>query len=95
MDEIEIRELHADDWSSSHMWERHQITLKEAIEVCHGPFVALAAKKGRILLVGPTLSGNLLAVIVAPEGEGIYYIVTARPAYKTERRYYREQKAKE
>jgi uncharacterized DUF497 family protein len=95
MDDIEIRELHTDEWSRTHMWERHQIALKEAMEVCHSSFVALAGKKGRILLVGPTLSGNLLTVVVAPEGDGIYYIVTARPAYKTERRYYREQKAQE
>lgn len=77
------------------MWERHAISIEEAEEVCQGDFVALAGYQDRLLLVGPTASGNLLTVVVAPEGDGIFYIVTARPASKKERRYYREQKGQE
>lgn len=77
------------------MWERHHISIEEAEEVCQSTFVALTGYNNRLLLVGPTVRGNLLTVVVAPEKEGIFYIVTARPASKKERHYYREQKAQE
>ena len=51
--------------------------------------------EGRIRVVGPTRAGRLLTVIFAPTGEGIHYVVTARPASRMERRRYGEVKGGE
>lgn len=48
--------------------------------------------QGRLLVIGPNAAGNLLTAVLAPEGEDVYYVVTARPAAKKERRLYRELK---
>jgi uncharacterized DUF497 family protein len=50
----------------------------------------LSAHSGRIMLVGPNNDGNLVSVVLAPLDEvDAYYVVTARPAGRTERRAFR------
>jgi uncharacterized DUF497 family protein len=89
---IVIRRLVWDEWNVAHI-ARHRVTPDEAEEVCHGNFVLLQGQKGRLIIIGPTQRGRLLAVVLNPEGdEGIYYPVTARPAATKERRLYRQQK---
>lgn len=90
---LTIRRLLWDSWNVAHI-ARHQVTPEEVEEACHAdaPYTD-EGKKGRIRLVGPTLSGRLLAVILDPEEEeGVYYPVTARPASRKERRLYQQQK---
>ena len=43
---------------------------------------------GRYVLIGPTNSGRMLAIILEPEGAGVFFRVTARPASRKERRRY-------
>ena len=72
---------------------RHDVQRHEVEEVCHGSPVDLKSYKERIVLIGPTQAGRMLAVVLQSQAErGMYYPVTARPASRRERRYYQEQK---
>ncbi len=93
---IEINRLLWDDWNITHT-ARHGVLPEEVEETCQGDFVFFESCKNRFLLVGPTRTGRMLAVILdpEPEGKGVYYPVTARPASRKERRYYQEEKGGE
>ena len=88
---LRIRHLNWDPGNIAHI-ARHQVTVDEVEEVCHGDPVSLQSYLGRIVVVGPTLAGRMLAVVLDPEGGDVYYPVTARPASRKERRYYQHQK---
>lgn len=89
---VHIRRLIWDESNVPHI-ARHKVIPKEVEEVCHGSFILLQGKKGRLVLIGLTKKGRMLAVVLDPEEEkGIYYPVTARPAAKKERRLYQRKK---
>ena len=46
-----------------------------------------------MLVIGPTSAGRMLTVVIDPEGDGVYYPVTARPASRRERAVYAREKA--
>jgi uncharacterized protein len=89
-----IRQLIWDTWNVPHI-ARHEVTPEEVEQVCHGEPVFSEMYKGRLRMVGPTRAGRMLTAILAPEGEAIYYPVTARPASRKERRRYQEQRGDE
>ncbi len=91
---IEIRRLIWDDWNISHI-ARHAITPDDVEEVCQGNYLVRQTYQGRFMVIGPNAAGNLLSVVLALEGEGTYYVVTARPSAKKERSIYRETKGNE
>lgn len=67
---------------------RHHVSVEEAQEVIEGdPFVT-NTRLGRYRLIGPTVAGRYLTIIIAPRGRGLYGLVTARDADHTERRNY-------
>ena len=87
-----VRRLIWDSWNVAHI-ARHQVTPDEVEEVCHGDPMTSATYKGRTRVVGPTRSGRILTVLLAPAGEqGTYYPVTARPADRKEQRNYEQHK---
>ena len=88
---LSIRLLVWDDWNITHI-ARHQVSREEVEQACHGDHIFLESYRGRLILIGPTAAGRILAVILAPEGDDVYYVVTARSADRKERRIYREQK---
>ncbi len=88
---IIITRLIWDDWNVNHI-ALHGVTQIDVEEVCRGNFLTRQTYHGRLMVIGPNASGNLLSVILAPEGNGQYYVVTARPAAKKERRIYRQTK---
>ena len=88
---LHIRRLSWDPGNIAHI-AAHHVTVDEAEEVCHGDPIPLQSYVGRIILIGPTLAGRMLAVVLDPEGEDVYYPVTARAASRKERRYYHQQK---
>ena len=88
---LHIRRLVWDPGNIAHI-ARHDVTVDEVEEVGHGDPVALRSYLTRIVLIGPTQAGRMLAVVLEPEGEDVYYPVTARPASRKERRYYQGQK---
>ncbi|MBI2888172.1 MAG: hypothetical protein HYY02_13340 [Chloroflexi bacterium] len=58
--------------------------------MCGGSPMTSETNKERVRVVGPTLAGRMLTVILAPQGQDVYYPVTARPASRKERRRYQE-----
>ena len=91
---LHIRSLRWDDWNIAHV-ARDQVTPTEAEEICHGEFLLLQGKKRRIILLGPTADERMLALVLEHEGDGNYYPITARPASRKERSWYRETLDKE
>lgn len=93
---VSVRRLIWDDWNVLHI-ARHQVLPEEAREVCEGDPIFRGSYAGRILAIGPTRAGRMLTVALdpEPEGEGVFYPVTARPASRKERRRYREAKGGE
>ncbi len=69
---------------------RHHVTQREVEEVLHGTTVVRDTYAGRLVAVGLTADGRMLAAILEPEPNGTYYVVTARPASRKERQRYRE-----
>ena len=65
---IVIRRLIWDSWNITHI-ARHDITPDEVEDVCHGEYMASQSYKGRIRVVGPTSTGRMLAIILAPGKE--------------------------
>lgn len=91
---IEIIRLIWDDWNVAHI-ARHTVLPIEVEEVCHDDPTEERGYNHRILLVGPTRAGRILALVLAPkEEQGVYYPVTARDASRKERRAYTEWKEK-
>ena len=87
-----VRRLIWDSWNIAHI-ARHDVIPEEVEEVCHGQPVTSQTYKGRLRVAGPTRSGRMLTVILAPtEQLGVYYPLTARPADRKERRSYEQQR---
>ena len=84
-----IERLIWDPWNVGHI-ARHDVTIREVEETCAGTFTSRHSYAGRILIIGSTNDSRILAVVVEPEGDGAYYVVTARPASRRERRRYQE-----
>ena len=92
---IFIRRLIWESWNVAHI-ARHEVVPDEVEEVCHGPFITRQTYDDRHLLIGPTLSGRMLVVILGPTAEAeVYYPVTARPASMKERRIYKNEHRRE
>ena len=86
-----IKKLIWDDFNVAHI-AIHDVTVQEVEEVCQGDFIARQTYNDRLLITGPDSTGNLLSIVLGPEGDDEYYVVTARPAAKKERRVYRKTK---
>src|SRR5262245_53142328 len=91
---VEIHRLIWDPWNVGHI-ARHQVTLREVEEVCHPKPLVQQGNIGRIALVGPTVAGRMLAVILDPQGDGAFYVVTAHPASRKDRALYSREKGDE
>lgn len=92
---IEVKRLIWEGWNVNHI-QRHEVTPEEVEEVCSGDCLVLDGHHGRLLLVGKTNGGRILAVVLDPEPEvGVYYPVTARPASRRDRRLYHAAKGGE
>lgn len=87
----EIERLDWDDWNSEHI-TKHDVTREEVMEMVKGHTVARDTYKDRYLVLGPTRNGRMLAAVIGPvPGQpGAFYSFSARPASRTERRYYRD-----
>ena len=81
---FEIKDLLWDDWNRTHI-ARHQVTQEEVEQVSQGDYIFWQSYGGRIMLVGETSAGRLIAMVLGDKGDGLYYPVTARPASRKER----------
>jgi uncharacterized DUF497 family protein len=84
----EIEQLVWDVWNTDHI-ANHGLTRNDVEEAITGDIVTQATYKNRFLVLGPS-RGRLLAVVIGPvPGQlGAYYTFSARPASRSERRYY-------
>jgi uncharacterized DUF497 family protein len=64
----------------------NEVSPAEVEEACTNEHVVREAKLGRMMLIGSTNGGRVLAVILAEEENDAYYTITARPADRKERR---------
>lgn len=78
-----VKRLVWDDWNKNHLY-RHEISIEEVEEVCHRKHHIKESYRKRILLVGKTSKGRVLAIVLSPEdrnlhryGKGMYYVITA------------------
>jgi uncharacterized DUF497 family protein len=85
----EIAWLFWDDWNREHI-AKHRVTPSEVEEAVFGETVVRGSRKRRFLVLGPTQAGRMLAVVVGPvPGQpGAFYTFSARPASRSERRFY-------
>ena len=88
---ITVRRLVWDPWNVGHI-ARHQVSPEEVEEVCQGNPLVLTGYMARLIVIGPTREGRMVAAILAPEETGVYYPVTARPASRKERALYHREK---
>lgn len=92
---VVIDKIEWDDWSIEHI-ARHKVTPEDVEAACYGePIEFRQSYKSRIVVLGPALSGRIIAVVIGPVPDapaGIYYVFTARPADKAEDRFYRRWK---
>lgn len=86
---LNIRRLIWDDWNVAHI-ARHEVIPEEVEEVCQGAHVTSETYSARIRVVGPSTTGRMLTVILAPRDQDTYYPVTARPASRKERQRYHQ-----
>lgn len=87
---IEVRKLVWDEINTAHI-KRHDVTKDEVEQVCEGSFAVRETYGGRLMVIGATTSARLLAVVLHPKAEGMYYVVTARTADRKERRIYQAE----
>ncbi|MBI4318737.1 MAG: BrnT family toxin [Chloroflexi bacterium] len=73
---------------------RHHVTAKE-VEVIRGNVSVTRSREGRYRVIGQMAAGRYLTVIIAPRGQGVYGLVTARDADDTERRIYLRHRERE
>jgi uncharacterized DUF497 family protein len=90
---VVIDRIEWDDWSIEHI-ARHRVTREDVEAACYGdPIEFRQSYKSRIVVLGPAVSGRIIAVVIGQvphRPEGIYYVFTARPADKAEERFYRQ-----
>lgn len=85
-----FRDLIFDDWNKEHI-ARHGIEWGEATEAVRNSAFMTRGRSGTYQLIGQTDPGRFLAIVLAPRGQGVYYVVTAREATREEQRRYRRR----
>ena len=88
--DLVVKVLIIDEHRIAHI-ARHRVTIEEVQEVVSGDYVYIKGREDRWLLIGRTKTGRLLTVVVGERPqENAYGLVTARPASREERSFYRE-----
>src|SRR6266542_2555593 len=88
--DIVIDELIIEEDRPEHI-AKHEVTVDEVQEVIEGDYVFIQGKFRRVILIGKTKMGRVLAVVVgARKKKNTYGLVTARPADRKERAFYYE-----
>lgn len=82
-----------DDWNREHI-AKHEVVPAEAEEVIAlAPFFRETYKQ-RLQALGPTFLGRMLSVVLGavPNQPHVFYVFSARPASRSERRIYSENR---
>lgn len=88
--DVVIDELIIEEDRAEHI-AKHKITIKEVLEVIAGDYLVLDGKSNKSLLVGKTINGRLITIVVGlRSGENRYGLVTARHVKRKEELLYKE-----
>jgi uncharacterized DUF497 family protein len=90
---IEVERLDWDDWKIEHI-SRHRVSQEDVENACYSaPVLFKQSYKDHLVILESALDGRILAVIIGAvphEPNGVYYVFTARPADRTERRFFHQ-----
>ena len=90
--EIIIDELIIEEDRSGHI-AKHNVTIREVIEVTEHDYAFIEGKHGRWILIGSTKRKRMLSVVIGVRRKkNVYGLITARPASKNEKGFYKELK---
>ncbi len=80
-------------WNITHIARKNHEATPEEVEqvVFSDTSIAGQAHSGRIRIIGQTKAGRLLTVVLDPEGDGIWFCVTAHPPSAENRKRYKEE----
>ena len=92
MTRIKIKRLIWDDWNKEHI-TKHGVTENEAEMVGNSFIYHQRSYNQRYLVVG-RVGPRIVSLVLAREGSGQYYVVSARDADKKERRKLYEKEKK-
>lgn len=86
---IVVERLEWDAWNREHI-QKHGVTEVEVAEAVASATIQRRTYKGRTMIIGPDAKRRILAIVVGPvPGDpGDYYVFSARPASRRERRRY-------
>ena len=62
---LHVERLHWDEWNRDHI-AKHAVLPEEAAEVVAGDPLVRETYKQRLPLIGPTLAGRMLTVVLVP-----------------------------
>jgi uncharacterized DUF497 family protein len=72
---------------------KHNITIDEVVEVLTGDYVFIAGREKCWLIIGKTAKAGFLTIVLGERPkQNTYGLITARPARRKERSFYREYK---
>ena len=92
MTRIKITQLIWDEWNSEHI-KKHKVTVVEVEEAIGNINTHREGYEGRIFFIGRS-GKRILAILVKPKENKMYYVVTVRDADKKERRQVYENEKK-
>lgn len=84
---LQIDRLDWDDWNLEHI-QKHGVSREEVEEVIRFDYAYKESYRNRFLVTGKTRAGRVLSIAVgaSPDRPGVYYVFSARPAHRKERR---------
>lgn len=90
--DIIIDELIIEEDRPAHI-AKHDVAIKEVLEVIERDYVFIQGKHERWILIGSTKRRRMLAIVVGARAKkNVYGLVTARTADKKEKSFYNELK---
>jgi uncharacterized DUF497 family protein len=88
--DIIVDELIIEEDRGKHI-AKHKVTIKEVMQIIEGDYVYIQGKENRRLLIGKTNKRRFLTIVVGERNKkNTYGLVTARPASREERSFYKE-----
>jgi uncharacterized DUF497 family protein len=86
---LNLDALDWDSWNLEHI-TKHDVTVGEILEALDNVVEGRESYKGRYQVIGATDRGKVLSMIIGsnPEHPTVWYVFSARPASRKERRYF-------
>jgi uncharacterized DUF497 family protein len=83
-------EIDWDEESIDHIW-RHHVELEEVEETLQGRYIFRRGREGTYYILGRSVSGRHLFIVLGRKESGSYRVVTARDMSLAERQWFRRK----